>query len=119
MFVFDGTRVPYRKVLNDGKEWVETLVDYLPRGAEIITREKVAGVDSDNFVRYSKRFVNDVSDLTEKGRKMLLLYDGYRSHMMLRALEILHEGGVIAYALPAHTSGLTQPLDLSCFNVWK
>ena len=50
---------------------------------------------------------------------MLLLYDAYRSHMSLESLTILEEGGVIAFALPAHTSGTTQPLDAGLFQPFK
>lgn len=39
--------------------------------------------------------------------------------MHLQALRVLDEGGVIAFALPAHTSGTMQPLDVSVFGPWK
>ena len=50
---------------------------------------------------------------------MLLIYDGYKSHLDIRALEALKEAGVIAYAFPAHTSGSTQPLDVAVFSSFK
>ena len=53
-----------------------------------------------------------------KNRKVLLVLDGYRSHMTYQALRILRNGGVIVYALPAHTSGYTQPLDVSVFGTF-
>lgn len=54
-------------------------------------------------------FVSDWQSLLSGGGKFLLIYDGYRSHMGIRVLEILKEGKIIAYALPAHTSHTTKP----------
>lgn len=81
--------------------------------------EKVAGVDTFNFVQWARRFVEDINNLTAEGRKVLLTYDGYRSHMSMAVLSVLRQGGVIAYCLPAHTSGTTQPLDLTVFSCLK
>lgn len=39
--------------------------------------------------------------------------------MSIEALEVLNDAGFIAYALPAHTSGTTQPLDVAVFGSWK
>jgi len=39
--------------------------------------------------------------------------------MSVEALTVLEAGGVIEFALPAHTSAATQPLDLSLFGPWK
>jgi hypothetical protein len=49
----------------------------------------------------------------------LLTYDGYRSHLAVEALEMLVDAGVIVYALPAHTSGSTQPLDVAVSGPFK
>ena len=39
--------------------------------------------------------------------------------MSLQVLELFHKAGIIVYALPAHTSGKPQPLDLVAFPVFK
>jgi tRNA splicing ligase len=98
---------------------LETLTDCLPRREKVTTREDVAGVDSLNFTRWAADFIAEVCDLTKNGRKVLLTYDGYRSHLCFKALSILRDGGVISYELPAHTSGKTQPLDVSIFSAFK
>eukprot|EP00171_Calliarthron_tuberculosum_P001809 IDg1809t1 len=64
-------------------------------------------------------FANALALHFPDNRKVLLLYDGYRSHMSLKALQILQRGNVETYALPAHTSGTTQPLDVSIFSPFK
>lgn len=57
--------------------------------------------------------------LTAGGRKVLLTYDGYRSHMTLPVLELFRDNGIVVYALPAHTSGKTQPLHASLFGSFE
>ena len=72
----------------------------------------MATVDRHNFAEWATSFVKHVKKKTEGGRKVVLTYDGRRSHLSARALEILKEGNVIAYCLPSHSSGKTQPLDV-------
>ena len=57
-----------------------------------------------------------MKDLTAGSRKLLLLYDAYRSHMSFEALSMLDRGGIFTYAIPSHTSGATQPLDVGTFG---
>ena len=68
-----------------------------------------------NILEWCDYFIANVKDLTRGGRKVLLILDGYRSHMSLAALETLDFNNAIVYALPAHTSGKTQPLDATIF----
>ena len=60
-----------------------------------------------------------VTGLTQNRRGILLLYDGYRSHMSYQTLSVLDSGGIIASSILAHTSGTTQPLDVAMFNPFK
>lgn len=39
--------------------------------------------------------------------------------MGLEVLQVLEQGGIIAYALPARTRGTTQPLDVGLFGPFK
>ena len=81
-------------------------------------RDDVAGVDSNNLAEWAKAIVKENEYKLSQG-KILLLMDGYRSHMRYKTLRFLHSANVIAYALPAHTSGVTQPLDVSIFGAFK
>jgi len=119
LFVLRGKRHPYRVVQNGSDSSTETVFKCLPRGSMVAMREEVAGVDSYNFLRWADQFVEDVRPLTARGRKVLLIYDRYRSHMSLPVLRALRSGNVIAYCLPAHTCGVTHPLDLTVFGVFK
>lgn len=120
LFVIKGKRLPYQYVEGSiGRERIETLADCLLRGSIITSRSETASVDKEKFLRWAKQFVKDIQDLTSNGRKVLLLYDAYRSHMHIQALRVLDEGGVIAFALLAHISGTLQPLDVGVFGPWK
>lgn len=75
-------------------------------------------MDSLNFKNWVVRFVNYVKERTTAG-KVLLIYGGYRAHLSLDVLEVLLKGNVVVYALPALTSGKTQPLDVVQFAAFK
>lgn len=76
-------------------------------------------MDSINFYEWAKVFIESVRDLTASGRKLLLTYDAYRAHTTLSVLELFKKNNIIVYALPAHTSGKTQPCDVVLFDAFK
>ena len=119
MFVFHGSTIPYQKILVDGKVVHDTYSMHLPRNSMVTMRKEGGGVDSSNFLAWAKQFVHSVKDLTAGGRRLLLTYDGYRSHMSLAVLELYAANGIIVYALPSHTSGKTQPMDVLVFGLYK
>eukprot|EP00171_Calliarthron_tuberculosum_P006070 IDg6070t1 len=119
LFAFKGSTLPYREVVCGRDVVVETLADRLPRTAVVTTRAECGGVDSGNFYLWATHFVAFIAPLTAGGRKVLLLYDGYRAHMTLRVLELFDRHNIVAYALPAHTSGKTQPCDVVLFASYK
>lgn len=119
LFVFKGVQLPYRKVLSDGNEVTQTYHSVLPRGSVVAMRERGGGVDGANFFEWAHKFIESVKDLTAGERKVLLIYDGYRSHMSFRVLKLLRQNNIIAYALPSHTSGKTQPCDVKLFGAYK
>lgn len=49
----------------------------------------------------------------------MLLYDAYHSHLGLRVLQLMEGNGIVVYALPVHTSRMTQPLDVRVFGPFK
>lgn len=119
LFVVKGKRLPFREVLVDGRVEVQTLAQMLPRGACLAMREEHGGVDATNFLSWAQQFVRSVADLTANGRHVLLTYDAYGAHMSLAVLLLLRAHRVVVYALPAHTSGRTQPLDVVAFGMFK
>ena len=119
LLVYKGNSFPYRFHVENGQEKIDTIAHHLPRRAVVAMRAEGGGVDSNNFCEWTSSFVDYVSDLTANDRKLLLIYDGYRSHMSLSVLQLFAENNIVIYALPAHTSGKTQPLDVVAFSVFK
>ena len=104
--IFQGTKLKYRRVRKVvGAVQNEHVAEYFPRQSNFTTRRDIAGVEEHNFCKWAELFVEEVKDLTCNGRKVLLVYDRYRSHMSFKALDILRRGNVVVYAPPAHTSG--------------
>jgi hypothetical protein len=118
-FTFNGRGQRERVAMVAGVEVVQTLSSFFPRQAVVSTRPDIAGMNSTIFKEFAKWFVEQVRDLTAGCRKVLLLCDGYRCHMSIQALDTFASGRVIAYALPAHTSSITQPLDVAVFGPFK
>ena len=52
-------------------------------------------------------------------RPLLLLLDGHSSHYSPYAIRFAAKEKVIMFALPPHTTHVTQPLDRSCFSPLK
>jgi len=119
LFVFKDSKQPYRIIQHGRVTVTEMLEDCLPRKSLVFMREDIGGVDKRVFFEWAKHFVKDTADLRANARKILLIYDAYRSHMSLDVLLYFEKNGIIAFALPAHTSGITQPLDVGIFQPFK
>lgn len=52
-------------------------------------------------------------------KKMILIYDGFRSHVQLQTLQFLGSKVVMCVALPSHNSHFLQPLVVSVFGFFK
>lgn len=52
-------------------------------------------------------------------RPVLLLLDGHSSHYCPETIKLAAESKVIVFALPPHTTHITQPLDRGCFSPLK
>ncbi|XP_041484938.1 uncharacterized protein LOC121431436 [Lytechinus variegatus] len=55
----------------------------------------------------------------EDGEYVLLMYDGHTSHISTTVIDFARANQVILFVLPAHTSHITQPLDVACFSAMK
>lgn len=113
MLALKGSHLKHREINQNWQKVTQALLDALPRHAIVTTRKQHAGLDRRNFYRWSEHFAKEARDLAAGGRKMLLLYDGYRSHLGFDALHSLGSHGIIAHALPAHASGDAQPLAVA------
>lgn len=104
LFACKGEGLDKETIINsNGKEVTSLMSEYLPRGAIVIRREDVAGVESKTFLEFAKTCMENVKDLMANGRKFVLTNDGYHYHLGWQVLQVLEEGGVIA------APGLTHP----------
>lgn len=83
------------------------------------TWKDVAAVEYAKFREWAVALIEDTKDLRANDRKLLLIYDGYRSHLSIHVLEKFRDAGMIAHALPAFTIGRTQPFDMGVFSPFK
>ena len=119
LFVFKGSRLPCRTVRVGNQTVDETPACKLPPGFTLALRTENGSVDTVNFLNWAYNFVDHVKHLRANNRKVLLIYDAYRAHISLEVLELFLSNNIIVYALPAHSSGKTQPLDTVLFSVFK
>ena len=59
------------------------------------------------------------TDARRKGVYRMIVLDGHESHLSATFEEFCKEKNIITLCLPAHSSHLTQPLDVGCFSVLK
>ncbi len=119
LFAFSGSRMPFRNIIVDGQVVVNTYSSHLPHHSFVAMRPEGIGVDAMNFLDWAQHFVEHVQDLTQNGLKLLLTFNGYRSHMTLPVLDLFAKNNIIVYCLPAYTSVKLQPLDLVVFASFK
>ena len=113
-----GTAIPPFFVFK-GKQMNEELLKGKSAGA--------AGVMSDSGWSNSVIFRNYLEDhfLTfaqrprNEDQKLLILYDGNKSHVCNPVVEWARENNIILFVLPPHCSHLLQPLDIGCFSPLK
>ena len=63
----------------------------------------------DDFLPHLRRENDDEQPI-------LRLYDGHSSHVSPQLIESANSNNLILFVLPAHTSHLLQPLDVSVFG---
>ena len=64
-------------------------------------------------------FLEHFLQYAPKTRPLMLLLDGHSSHYYPSTIKLAAENGVIMFALPPHTTHITQPLDRACFAPLK
>ena len=67
---------------------------------------------------FEKMFLNAVDHLLETG-PVVLIMDGHGSHILLKLIQSARKHNVHLIAVPAHTTHITQPLDVGLFSAMK
>ena len=68
------------------------------------------------FRKYLQEHFVKFIPVREPEQHLLLILDGHKSHISLDLLEWAKERKIILFILPAHTSHILQPLDVSCYG---
>ncbi|XP_030748956.1 uncharacterized protein LOC115877032 [Sitophilus oryzae] len=85
----------------------------------ILGRSDSGWMRGDNFFDYIANDFNEWVTQMQLKRPILLLIDGHKSHMTMQLSEFCHQNGIILYALPANTTHILQPADVSVFKPLK
>ena len=59
LFLFKGTKLPFRAVLKFGCVTTQAPIPWLPSGATAVTREENGGIDINFFLELAYTFVDD------------------------------------------------------------
>ena len=72
------------------------------------------------FIKFlNEHFLKNIVRPIDGNQKMLLLFDGHKSHICPDVRRWAVENNVILFLLPPHSSHKLQPLDVSCFGPLK
>lgn len=74
--------------------------------------------DNNTALEWIQHF-NKHTLVRRKGAWRMIVLDGHESHQSAQFEEYCKEHKIITICLPAHSSHLTQPLDVGCFSVLK
>jgi hypothetical protein len=74
--------------------------------------------DNETAMDWIKHF-NKHTVVRRKGAWRMIVLDGHESHVSAAFDNYCLEHNIITICLPAHSSHLTQPLDVGCFSVLK
>ena len=96
-----------------GKYHILGLLQGAPRGS-FSAAQQSGWMTQDLFFAWLQRFIDHV-----KGKRILLVLDGHKSRVTLKSALLARENGIDMVLLPAHTSHLLQPLDVSVFKPFK
>lgn len=113
LIVYPGTLAHYRKVQNQ----VQSLNSVLSP-CYVFQRNPV-GVDSDIMYQWAIGFFEETTKLRKSRNNLLRFSDGYGFHVQYQTIKMLEGNRVFVVAQPAHTSHVTQLLDVSVFNSYK
>ena len=92
---------------------------YEPRATQGL--QKKGWMDTYNFSCWMDHFtfLKEKESVFSPSMRHLIILDRHKSHVSLEVLEKAKRKGVDMLSLPSHTSHGLQPLDVSCFGLFK
>jgi len=71
------------------------------------------------FEQYMKEHFIKFIPNRDDDHKVLVLYDGHKSHISMSLITWVKENNIILFVLPPHTSHILQQMDVSCFGPFE
>ncbi|XP_067648890.1 uncharacterized protein [Haliotis asinina] len=71
------------------------------------------------FRYYLEHHFGEVVQGRDSNKKILILYDGQKSHISLPPIDWAKDHNILLFILPAHTSRVLQPLDVGCVGPFE
>ena len=112
-----GTAIPpliILKATNILLKWSQNNLD----GACQLGASESGYSNDDLALDWLQHFI-DSTRKTRVGRYILLIVDGFGSHMTLQFFRLATASNIILFKLPAHSTHITQPLDVGVFQPYK
>lgn len=109
-----GVEAKYRTLV-DGV--TQTPAEFLPHDT-LVCYHNPAGVNGPIMETWTASYLDQTKELRATGKTMVI-FNGYASHLSIRVLRMFRENNTIVYALPSHTSHVTQSLDVAVFGPMK
>jgi hypothetical protein len=92
---------------------------YRDLGDDILVGLSDTGYTNDELTfTYIQHFERQ-SRLSQKGAHRILLYDGYKSHLIAEVLEFCEFWKIHVFAFPPHATHFLQPLDVVLFQPYS
>lgn len=118
----DGTTIPSLVILP--KVYMPNELDYKKFPSFDWTGQKNGWIDKAIFEQYClevliPQFERRAKELPRGNRQGLLILDGHNSRANSKVIKVFKEANIDVLVLPAHTSHITQPLDLCFFCIFK
>ena len=110
---FPGKQAHFSRVKGE----IQTLHSFLPPC--YLYQRELPGVNTEIMYDWARHFVEETTNLRANRQHLLLILDGYGAHVQFQTLQLLIENNIIVIALPAYTSHVLQPLDVSVFSSYK
>ena len=86
---------------------------------DILFARSDTGFTNDKLTLVWLKHFNKFTKNQTKGRYRILIFDGYGSHVTQDFIHYCWENYIRPFQLPAHTTHLTQPLDVGAFQSYK
>lgn len=110
--IYPGRNAYYRRVNDNIESFHEVLMKFH------LYKNETFEANSEIILDWGKKLVTELNTICP-GVENTIIFNGYGAHIQFEFLNYLKSKSVIVIALPAHTSHVLQPLDVTVFGPYK